>query len=177
MDQWIVGPYQLEAVLNIHTSKSLIFLASIPTSCTSSSRRRYSMYRRLSLFLLIFLFATKVPAAEYFATKKTCYTNYPDPFRGFARFINAMARIITFNACYGMIVCYRFLAAFPLWSFFACCAQARIAVFWFCTERPRGLSPSESCNGQQDQCDDESRWKTRGLHADWGRCNAMVKKR
>jgi hypothetical protein len=72
------------------------------------------MYRRLSLFLLIFLFATKVPAAEYFATKKTCYTNYPDPFRGFARFINAMARIITFNACYGMIVCYRFLAAFPL---------------------------------------------------------------
>jgi hypothetical protein len=75
------------------------------------------MYRRLSLFLLIFLFATKVPAAEYFATRKT-YTNYPDPFRdpfrGFARFINAMARIITFNACYGMIVCYRFLAAFPL---------------------------------------------------------------
>ena len=58
--------------------KSLIFFASIPTSCTSS-RRRY-MYRRLSLFLLIFLtqraFATK---GLYDCTKNnsTYYTSSP----------------------------------------------------------------------------------------------------
>ena len=97
--QWIVGPHSIIVIcvyiplflFALHVKcclirsgiehiyfKSLIFFASIPTSCTSS-RRRY-MYRRLSLFLLIFLtqraFATK---GLYDCTKNnsTYYTSSP----------------------------------------------------------------------------------------------------